>query len=370
MPFGKPLETPKDDLSGETSNDINVNPKSLIGSTDFKFLYQNKSFTVTISMTSDRKYLNFQSKEEGNFVFFYETQKTLEELIKFDKIFKTCDDIEDSLNSMIVILKGENSKIKEITDDKLILSISIRQLDGTFKSNDMELLKSNQNKDTIIDNLCKLIYELKENNINLQNELNEVKQKLEILEKKVNTHDFRLYTFDSNIINEKKDFDFIIERLKKLSENTDKINLNLIYRGTRDGDEASDFHSKCDKFKNTLILVKTKKGLRFGGFTCQSWEGNGDKIDKNAFCFSLDKSKIYNFIKANKGTKEKPAIYASPQTGPFFGNCVFEIKDNFFEMGGLCSEDHFYDNQQNQCEINNGEEQFDIVEVEVFKVSY
>ena len=39
-------------------------------------------------------------------------------------------------------------------------------------------------------------------------------------------------------------------------------------------------------------------------------------------------------------------------------------------MGGLCSEDYFYDNQQIQCEINNGEEQFDIDDVEVFKVSF
>ena len=369
-PLGNSIETPKDNLIYRTPNNKNLNQKSLIGSTDFKFLYQNKSFIVTISMTSDRKYLNLQSKEEGNFIYFYESQKTLEELIKFDKIFKTCDDIEDSLNSMIVIFKGEKNKIKEITDNKLVLSINIIQLDGSFKSNDIELLKKNPDKDIIIDNLCKIVYELKSNNINLKNELKDVKQKIEKLEKIVNIHDFRLYSLDSNIIKEKKDFDFIIERLKKLNENADKINLNLIYRGSRDGDEASDFHSKCDKFQNTLILVKTKKGLRFGGFTSQSWEGNGDKIDKNAFCFSLDKLKIYNIIKDIKGTKEKPAIFTSPQTGPFFGNCVFEIKDSFFEMGGLCSEDYFYDNQQIQCEINNGEEQFDIDDVEVFKVSF
>ena len=77
-----------------------------------------------------------------------------------------------------------------------------------------------------------------------------------------------------------------------------------------------------------------------------------------------DKNKIYNYVKG------KSSIYVSPEFGPSFGNSVFEIKDKFLEMGGVCSEDHFYDNQEKGCEINNGNEQFDIKEIEVFEVLF
>ena len=107
-----------------------------------------------------------------------------------------------------------------------------------------------------------------------------------------------------------------------------------------------------------------KKGYKFGGFTCESWDGNGDKKDTNAFCFSLNKNKIYNWKKG------KSSIFASPESGPVFGNCIFELKDQFLEMGGLCSEDYFYDNQESQCEVNGEEEQFEVEEVEVFSVLF
>ena len=112
------------------------------------------------------------------------------------------------------------------------------------------------------------------------------------------------------------------------------------------------------------MVIKTKKGLRFGGFASESWDGKGDKKDANAFCFSFDKNKIYNYKKG------KTSIYASPDSLPVFGNTVFEINDRFLEMGGSCTDDHFYDNQDSQCEINDGEEMFQIEEIEVFKVSF
>ena len=139
----------------------------------------------------------------------------------------------------------------------------------------------------------------------------------------------------------------------------------MIYRATRDGDAASDFHSKCDKSKNTLVIVKTKKGLRFGGFTSVTWEGKDeDKEDKKAFCFSLDKMKIYNCKKGKK------AIFASPYSGPAFENCIFQIKDKCFEEGGECSDNinNNFQNQEVQYEINNGEELFEVADYEVFNV--
>jgi hypothetical protein len=63
----------------------------------------------------------------------------------------------------------------------------------------------------------------------------------------------------------------------------------LLYRGTRDGFGAGDFHSKCDDHKNTLTILKAKEtSFVFGGFTSINWESSGGwKSDPNAFLFSL-----------------------------------------------------------------------------------
>ena len=50
----------------------------------------------------------------------------------------------------------------------------------------------------------------------------------------------------------------------------------------------------------TLSIIKTTKGIRFGGYTEQYWNGiesgTSRKDAKNiCFCFSLDLFKIYNF---------------------------------------------------------------------------
>ena len=370
-------------------NNNNTREEELIKFTEFKMLFNNKSFNIIISMTSDKQYLCVQSKEEGNFVYLFENKMNFIELMKFDKIFKTCEDLEDAYNSMVVILKNEKNLIKEIKDDKFIMSIFILNLDMTFREKSLELIKKNQNKDVIIQNLCQQIDELKKNNVNLLNEFDKIKiennnlkeninsimewknklaQELNQLNEKINIYEFKLFKIDSNILKDQKEYDFIIERIKKVKSSSDfNISLSLLYRATRDGDEASDFHSRCDKSKSTLVIVKTKKGLRFGGFTTETWAGDDiDKMDDNAFCFSLDKMKIYNVVKGKK------AIFASTYSGPAFENCIFQIKDNCFEEGGECSDNmnNNFNNQEKQFEINDGNENFKVAEVEVFGVIF
>ena len=41
-----------------------------------------------------------------------------------------------------------------------------------------------------------------------------------------------------------------------------KVIYNLLYRKSRDSDKAYSFHSKCDKIRGTLILIKIEKGLK------------------------------------------------------------------------------------------------------------
>ena len=176
----------------------------------------------------------------------------------------------------------------------------------------------------------------------------------------------------STIIPNKKDFEFIKDRLNKviIKDNPNinhKISYELLYKAKRHGDRARDFHLRCDGFKNTLTIIKTKDGPIFGGFTSESWDGQElDKYDDNAFCFSLDKKKIYNSIKGKK------AIFVSPSEGPAFQNCIFEVKDKCFEYGGTCDEEisSHYDNIEAEYEINGGKASFLVDDMEIFAVFF
>ena len=116
-----------------------------------------------------------------------------------------------------------------------------------------------------------------------------------------------------------------------------------MYRKSRDTDRAVVFHHKCDKYKGTLIVVKTFENIKFGGYTTESWDGNNVcKKDNKAFIFYLNDLRAYN-IKENLD-----AIYCSPQYGPFFcgkNNFTFKLFNNCEINGGQCckAEESHYD---------------------------
>ncbi len=93
----------------------------------------------------------------------------------------------------------------------------------------------------------------------------------------------------------------------------------LLYRGTRDGFGAADFHSKCDGHSNTLTIVKAHgSSYIFGGFNSIPWDNSsGFKSDPNAFLFSLTN-------KDNKPCKMRQihtlkSINCKSAYGPIFG---------------------------------------------------
>ena len=89
--------------------------------------------------------------------------------------------------------------------------------------------------------------------------------------------------------------------------------MNLIYKATIDTDRAEIFHQKCDRAQRTLVVIESISDRRFGGYTTQSWAGDGiDKDDEEAFVFSLDKLQIYNIISG------QPAIGCYPKYGQYF----------------------------------------------------
>jgi hypothetical protein len=101
----------------------------------------------------------------------------------------------------------------------------------------------------------------------------------------------------------------------------------LIYRATRDGFSAANFHAKCDNRAKTLTIIKTTRGFVFGGYTDAAWDSLSKyKADPNAFIFSLvnpSNKPLLIPVKAG-GTN---AIYCHSIYGPTF-SCDIAIADN------------------------------------------
>ena len=186
---------------------------------------------------------------------------------------------------------------------------------------------------------------------------------------------------DSNILKKElitENF-FIFTKLKEIYAYNRYIKLNLIYRASRDGDLAKDFHFKCDFIGPNLTLIKTDKKYIFGGFTIKTWkhlfkdvnnedpECGTELKDEQAFGFSLNKNKIYENGKPDEGI-----IYCNSNYGPCFKNYFFKIFDKCFENGGICGtvqESNFIGIEQ-EFEINGGEQYFNVDEIEVFQIAF
>ena len=148
----------------------------------------------------------------------------------------------------------------------------------------------------------------------------------------------------------------------KIHENQYKIYFNLLYKASIDNDRSFTFHKKCDSSQTTLILLETQKGCRFGGFTKRTWRGGDvEKNDNEAFLFSLNKMKIYNLVKGNK------AIGCYPRLGPFFIG-GFKIFDNSLTKGGCTFVKGLNYELDKDFELNNGEENFKIKDLEVYEI--
>jgi hypothetical protein len=137
----------------------------------------------------------------------------------------------------------------------------------------------------------------------------------------------------------------------------------IVYKATELGDRAAIFHQQCDNVDISLILIETVKGVRFGGFTTKNWKGNCEqKVDNDAFVFSVDKNKIYEVI------KNEMAIGCYPKFGPVFFGCQIRVYDNFFNKNSTTCHKKLNFKTNEDYELNNGEQFFTVKDIEVYSV--
>ena len=268
------------------------------------------------------------------------------------------DQLEEiaSLKAQLTELNELKLKVKELEN----LRNQVEQMtSNSIKKRKFKTLGKKGKKTKI--NKKKL--ELNENLESKKEELNEPEEKNTDLEnnKDIVLEEKTEQTFvNGDIIQSIEELELIIRKINKASK---KMTLNLIYKATADTDRAADFHKKCDEAKNTLVLVETDKGKRFGGYTSVSWKGKCiEKMDKEAFVFSLDKMKIYENIPGEK------AIGCYPKFGPVFLGCQIRIYDRAFQKGGTTYEKGLNYKTTEDFELNGGERLFKVKDIEVYEV--
>ena len=164
--------------------------------------------------------------------------------------------------------------------------------------------------------------------------------------------------------NSKINFD---EELIKLWLNNREFTTELLYRKTRDGSKPKDFHDKCDNKGITITIIETNKGNVFGGYTELEWDNySGSKIDKSTFIFSFNNKEKYTSKNNNN------SIYCLQGFGPYFGYTGYPeiyFSDNLNE-GGAYNTPIKYTFLSEGKKITNGENTWNIKEIEVYKILY
>lgn len=397
-----------DEPSGKLPIESNT-PTPLLNALEYDLKDSDNSddYNVKIAESQNKKSLTFQVFTKDHLSnYCYQVDYSLEDFQKLSKGFKMCESIDEILEIVKEIFNSKKAQIKiEKGKNKVIILLYIILLGGKEQEIQIELNQKNLDLNEINKELCnkvnilesdiKVIKKENINNIekinNLEKEIKELKQwkekydsELQQLIKskiqKANDNEF-MKKIDSVIIKEKKEIEFLENRLKNNDPILMKKNITfkLLYRATKDGNSPESFHQKCDNIKGTLTIMKTSKGMRFGGYTECTWnadpkKGGQNKKDNNGigFCYSLDLFKIYNNTNEANST-----IRCYEKEGPDFygGDCYmfdiyFPINSNTNIYTGYTVKNNSFGKFEKDYEINNGESKFVLQELEIFQILY
>ena len=199
----------------------------------------------------------------------YETSLTFLELTKIHKFFglyKNCDEI---LLFFDLLLKQTSQY--SIQKENNIYIFSFKPFEG-YQDIIIPIPQKGIETNQIVQELCVVVN-------NIKKEIDQLKEIVQITNDCLNI--FRIH-FDA---------------LKIMISETKKVNFNLLYKASLHGNLINNFHSRCDGYGPTVIVVKTKTGILFGGFTSIKINSSGTYVkDPTAFVFNLTNNKKYHVI--------------------------------------------------------------------------
>ena len=351
----------------------------------------NKSNQYKIKFICIDNYLLIQSNKESKDNKIYENKIQLKD-IKLNKYFSICDSIYDVLFSLKQNLSN-NVSLEELNEE-LKLTIPLNHplaKEITFNLKE----KKNENQDDLIQNLYKIVNSLSQKVESQQKEIDSLKKRVNDLENFNQNHnqidEIKTKKQENNINNQhnynnnniknnnyydnshfekayyfnKTEFSYIIKNkveelsIKNWIHGNKPIKFKLLFRMSRDGTTAINFHARCDSKGKTLILIETKDGKRIGGYTSLQWNMDEEKkYGGNLFIFNLEGNMLSHPLIKQSG---KGAIICNMNYGPSFDEGIIfknnDLTNGYIECQWLI----------NIAKFTN--KQIQVKELEVFQVN-
>ena len=304
------------------------------------------------------KYKEQFEKLKNNYTSLQKDSEALQEQNKeFLQLKETLENNNEILKNNLEQFNKDNETLKQ--------NLTMATNQNQALANEINALKNNAQKSQYneeeIKNMMEELnaYRIKaQENDMLKKHIEELEYQIQSIQERQEEEDVKEVKGD--IIHDMNELEMIT---KKINKENKRIIINLLYKASADSDSAAVFHEKCDGANNTIVLVETKDGKRFGGYTTKSWAGNCvEKADPDAFIFSFDKMKTYDNIPGDD------AIGCYPKFGPIFLGCQIKIFDNAFTRGGTTFEKELNFNTEEDYELTGGNRTFDVKDIEVYEV--
>ena len=232
---------------------------------------KNNTYSITINLNNN--WINISGEQINNIFhktffgkFSSDEINEFEYFIQFGSLSEIFDEIKLRLSNNRIILKEDNN----------ILQIKVPLPSQKSKEIVFELKNITKNKDETINEIMKLITQLKKEcnelkhqnnifqndiislkneNVHLKNNITEMKEKIDILWKGRNR---------SKIINGNEIYYHHLINWLNPSKN---MTMELLYRLSENGDKYSTFHQLCDNKGPTLTLFHVIDGNKVGIYT-------------------------------------------------------------------------------------------------------
>ena len=346
-------------------------PSTSIKSKEYNLIYDKRSFNLKLSLSSN---IVFEMKElEKIKGILFVGDSSLEDLVKLSKVFRICDNINEAYDIIEKNFDNKKASIKNINENEVTLIVSVGLPSGQIDEVNIKLYKKAINKDLIIEELIRKVNQLEEENKTFREKINRFERIEKLFEKEIKQREYyEKLGIDSNII-DKEDYGFIINRLINNDPilKQKKINFNLLYRATRDGDSINNFHRLVDSKKSTLSIIETTKGVKFGVHIDLPLNSTGNigVVDDKCFIFRLTNKKIYNHKKGQPSFNDLKDYLIDLNCQPIrvVDNCL--SNNNSYTCSKSDADWNFYSFERNY-ELNNNEQFFTVKEMETFQITF
>ena len=237
-------------------------------------------------------------------------------------------DVKSEMTSIIEYINLLNNKIDEL--EKKVNDLCIFKEEYLKRKEEKQKLKSKDKKDKV-------------------NEKEKEKEK----KKKEITNIFK----ESDIIKNEGEINLILNWF-----DNKEIKTNLLFNSKKDGDLLSTLYKKVKDKSPLLIIIKTSKGYKFGGYSSLPIVGDNKwYVDNNSFIFSLDMKQKYNAN--NKSTNHILGNGDLLQ----FGNDIRIYDKATSQVDNFIGKSDY--NSPGNYKMNGGNKNFQVSRFEVYEIS-